>query len=148
MRNDSTLSILLLDIDHFKKFNDQYGHQVGDFVLSEFTSTLQNNVRKYDIVARYGGEEFIIILPETNSEEAMNVAEKLRNAIESANFDDNRESYNVTASFGVSNAIPSTQDDFTKDTFINQADQALYQAKEKGRNKVIAYSTKKKWYSL
>jgi diguanylate cyclase (GGDEF)-like protein len=148
MRNDSTISILLLDIDHFKKFNDSYGHQVGDFVLTEFTLTLQNNVRKYDIVARYGGEEFIIILPETTADEAMNVAEKLRAAIESANFDDNRESYNVTASFGVSNATPSTEDDFTKDTFIKQADQALYQAKEKGRNKVVGYSPKKKWYSF
>ncbi|MFT5699295.1 MAG: two-component system cell cycle response regulator [Desulforhopalus sp.] len=148
MRNNSTVSILLLDIDHFKKFNDTYGHQVGDFVLTEFTTTLKNNVRKYDMVARYGGEEFIIILPETNADEAINVAEKLRVAIESADFDDGRESYNVTASFGVSSATPAAEEDFNKDTFINQADQALYQAKEKGRNKVVAYSPKKKWYSL
>lgn len=148
MRNGSTISILLLDIDHFKTFNDTYGHQVGDFVLSEFTSTLQGHVREYDIVARYGGEEFIIILPETNIDEAMNVAEKLRKAIESAHFDDTRETYNVTASVGVSNATPSTEDDFTKDRFINHADQALYEAKEKGRNKVMAYTPKKKWYSF
>ena len=148
MRNGSTISLLLLDIDHFKKFNDTYGHQVGDFVLTEFSTTLQDNIRKYDILARYGGEEFIIILPETSVDEAMNVAEKLRTAIETADFDDNRESYNVTASFGVSCATPATQDDFNKNTFINQADQALYEAKQKGRNKVVAYSPKKKWYSF
>lgn len=148
MRNSSTLSLLLLDIDHFKKFNDTYGHQAGDFVLTEFTTTLKNNVRTYDVVARYGGEEFVIILPETNGGEAANVAEKLRAAIEAAAFDDSRENYNVTASFGVSTSTPATKDDFNKDTFINQADQALYEAKDKGRNRVVVYAPKKKWYSF
>ena len=148
MRNSSTLSILLLDIDHFKKFNDTYGHQVGDFVLTEFAGILKENVRKYDIVARYGGEEFVVILPETDIEEAMKVAEKLRTAIDSADFDDSRETYSVTASFGVSSAKPATEDDFKKDLFISQADQALYEAKEKGRNKVVNYTPKKKWYSF
>jgi len=148
MRNSSTISILLLDIDHFKKFNDTYGHQVGDFVLTEFAAILKDNVRKYDIVARYGGEEFVVILPETENEEALNVAEKLRSAINSAAFDDNRESYSVAASFGVSSAKPATEDGFKKDTFISQADQALYEAKEKGRNRVVSYSPKKKWYSF
>ena len=148
MRNGSSLSLLLLDIDHFKKFNDTYGHQAGDFVLTEFAKILRDNVRRHDVVARYGGEEFVIILPETEKDEAVSVAEKLRVAIETAAFDDQRESYNVTASFGVSNSTPATEDDFSKDNFIGQADQALYQAKEKGRNKVIAYTPKKKWYSL
>lgn len=148
MRNSSTISVLLLDIDHFKKFNDTYGHQVGDFVLTEFATILKDNVRKYDVVARYGGEEFVVILPETNTEEAMKVAEKLRSAIETADFDDNSETYNVRASFGVSSSTPSTEDNFSKDTLIGQADQALYEAKEKGRNRVVAYSQKKKWYSF
>lgn len=148
MRNSSTISILLLDIDHFKKFNDTYGHQVGDFVLTEFSTILKENVRKYDIVARYGGEEFVVILPETDLEDAINVAEKLRTSIESADFDDNRETYSVRASFGVSSAKPATEDNFSKDVFISQADQALYEAKEKGRNQVVSYSPKKKWYSF
>ncbi|BHH83228.1 sensor domain-containing diguanylate cyclase [Desulforhopalus sp. 52FAK] len=148
MRNSSTISILLLDIDHFKNFNDTYGHQVGDFVLTEFATILKDNVRKYDVVARYGGEEFVVILPETDLEEAMKVAEKLRAAIESADFDDNRETYSVTASFGVSSAKPATEDEFKKDILISQADQALYEAKEKGRNRVMSYSPKKKWYSF
>lgn len=148
MRNNTTISILLLDIDHFKKFNDTYGHQVGDFVLTEFATILKDNVREYDIVARYGGEEFIVILPETNVDDALQVAEKLRSAIETADFDDNRETYNVRASFGVSSANPATDDNFSKDIFISQADQALYEAKEKGRNRVVAYSPKKKWYSF
>lgn len=148
MRNNSSISILLLDIDHFKKFNDTYGHQVGDFVLTEFAAILRDNVRKYDIVARYGGEEFVVLLPETELDEAMGVAEKLRSCIEEADFDDNNETYNVTSSFGVTSAIPATEDNFSKDTFINKADQALYEAKEKGRNRVASYSPKKKWYSF
>lgn len=148
MRNGSTISLLLLDIDHFKKFNDTYGHQAGDFVLAKFAAILKDNVREHDVVSRYGGEEFVIILPETSSENACTVAEKLRLAVETATFDDNRETYNVTASFGVSCATPATEDDFSKDSLISQADTALYEAKNKGRNQYALYTPKKKWFKL
>jgi len=148
IRHKSFISLLLIDIDHFKKFNDTYGHQIGDFILIEFAKTLQENTREYDILARYGGEEFTIILPETSKEDALIVGEKLRSTIEATIFKDNTEEYHVTASFGQADCQPSTVDDFDKNSFINQADQALYEAKDKGRNCIISYTPKKKWFSF
>lgn len=148
IRNNTSLSLLFIDIDYFKKFNDTYGHQVGDFVLAQFAKTIRENIRQYDVLARYGGEEFVVILPETNTEEALIVAEKLRANIEETIFMDAREKYHVTASFGQACGTPSVEDNFSKDTLISQADQALYEAKEKGRNRVVAYGPKKKWFSF
>lgn len=147
-RHSTSISIILIDIDHFKKVNDGYGHQVGDFVLAEFSKTIQENIRKYDVVARYGGEEFVVILPETNTEDALLVAEKLRIIIEQTGFEDNCETYHVTASFGQACGNPTIEDNFDKNTLISHADQALYEAKAKGRNQVIGYSPKKKWYTF
>ena len=121
---------------------------MGDFVLAQFAKTIRDNIRQYDVLARYGGEEFVVILPETNSEEAMLVGEKLRVAIESTIFRDAREEYRVTASFGQACCKPAVEDNFSKDTLITQADQALYEAKEKGRNRVVAFTPKKKWFSF
>ncbi len=148
LRHTSQISLLLIDIDHFKKFNDTYGHQTGDFVLKEFSRILQENIRKYDTLARYGGEEFVIILPETTADDALAVGEKLRAAIDTAALADNRETYHVTASFGMASTKPSVEDNFSKSSFINKADEALYEAKEKGRNRVVAYAPKKKWFSF
>ncbi len=148
IRHESSISLLLIDIDHFKKFNDTYGHQVGDFVLREFAKVLGNHIREYDTLARYGGEEFTIILPQSPLDDALSVGEKLRKAIEEATFDDGTEQYHVTASFGLTSSIPATEDDFDKSSFINHADQALYQAKEKGRNRIEVYEPKKKWFSF
>lgn len=148
IRHTTVISLLLIDIDHFKGFNDKYGHQVGDFVLREFAQCLQENIREYDTLARYGGEEFAIILPETSGEDAQKVAEKLRSIVDDTEFQDNNETYHITASFGVSTSQPSTDDGFSRDVFINQADQALYEAKEKGRNMVVLYSPKKKWFKF
>lgn len=148
IRNDGIISFILCDIDHFKKFNDTYGHQVGDAILKEFCSVLQKNIRKYDTLARYGGEEFAIILPETSEEEALAVAEKLRQAIDDQIFIDKREEYHVTASFGIATCKPAVLDDFSKNGFISQADAALYQAKKEGRNRVNLYKTKKRWYNF
>ncbi len=148
IRNTTSISLLFIDIDFFKKFNDTYGHQVGDFVLVQFAKTIRDNIRQYDVLARYGGEEFVVILPETNTEEAMVVGEKLRVAIESTIFRDTREEYRVTASFGQACCKPAVEDNFSKDTLITHADQALYEAKEKGRNRVVAFTPKKKWFSF
>lgn len=147
-RNDNQLGLILTDIDHFKKFNDQYGHQTGDFVLREFCQILNSNLRKYDILARYGGEEFVIVLPETDEDEAFIVAEKLREAVENTTFDDGNGTYSVTASFGVSSCRPAVEDNFDKNDLINKADQALYSSKENGRNRSSLYTPKKKWFSF
>jgi len=147
-RNDNCLSIVFSDIDHFKKFNDNYGHQAGDFVLREFCGVLKNHLRKYDVLARYGGEEFVIILPETEESEALTVAEKLRQAIEKSSFDDGGEQYAVTASFGVAGSRPAIEDNFDKNQLISKADSALYAAKESGRNTSCIYSPKKKWFKF
>ncbi len=149
-RNGSDLSLLLIDIDHFKKFNDTYGHQTGDFILSEFCRTLENNIRTYDTLARYGGEEFAIILPSANAEAALIVAEKLRKIIEETIFEKSGSTseYRLTASIGVSSEIPSGTEDFSKNDFISRADQALYAAKKQGRNMVMSWSPKKKWFKF
>ncbi|MDO8948482.1 MAG: GGDEF domain-containing protein [Desulfocapsaceae bacterium] len=148
IRHQTTISLLLIDIDHFKNFNDTYGHQAGDFVLKKFCEILQDNLRKYDALARYGGEEFAIILPETSEEDALLVAEKLRAAIENATFVDLNHEYHVTASFGLTSTSPGKVDNFNKNNFINQSDLALYDAKKEGRNRVAVYGPKKKWFKF
>ncbi|PIE88819.1 MAG: GGDEF domain-containing protein, partial [Acidobacteria bacterium] len=144
------IALLLIDIDHFKKFNDTYGHQTGDFILVEFARVLEKNLRKYDILSRYGGEEFVILLPDTDAETGMLVGEKLRSIIEEHTFTENDTEYHVTASFGVSAGRPTAEDNFSKGDFIGQADSALYSAKEAGRNQVALYTSakKKKWFSF
>ncbi|MCF6187234.1 MAG: diguanylate cyclase [Desulfobulbaceae bacterium] len=149
IRNERTISILLADIDHFKKFNDTYGHQTGDFILKEFCRVCKESIREYDLIARYGGEEFIFVLPETEPGEAKIVAEKIRSEVENFTFDDGESVYKVTISIGVASARPSGRD-FKKNEFIGLADEALYQAKGSGRNRVAMYSSnkKKKWFNF
>lgn len=148
LRHKTSISIILIDIDHFKLVNDTYGHQIGDFILAEFSKIIQENIRQYDTLARYGGEEFVVVLPETSCENALVVGEKLRSVIEQTGFHDSREKYHVTASFGLACGTPATEDNFNKNDLIHQADQALYEAKAKGRNRVVGYSPKKKWYTF
>ncbi|RLB62954.1 MAG: GGDEF domain-containing protein [Deltaproteobacteria bacterium] len=145
-RNSSQFSLVLIDIDLFKSFNDTYGHLIGDFVLVEFARVLGKNLREYDILARYGGEEFVIILPDTSEDEAIVVAEKLRLAVETTAFKDSKDTYNVTASFGLSLFDSAEEKKDSKKELIKMADVALYDAKDRGRNKVVAYRPKKKWF--
>lgn len=121
------LSLLLMDIDYFKKVNDTYGHQVGDYVLQTLAKILKQNIRNSDIVGRYGGEEFMVIAPETNAEEALRLAEKLRQSVEQFTFNDVNK---VTISIGVS----ELKKEGNPDEMIKTADEALYKAKEQGRN--------------
>jgi diguanylate cyclase (GGDEF)-like protein/PAS domain S-box-containing protein len=125
------VSVALLDVDHFKKFNDAFGHQAGDKVLKSVAELLRNSVRDIDIAARYGGEEFCIIFPDTNEKEAIAVCERVRKTIESAAW----EHRQVTISIGVAtgSGVQDPQD------LIKQADTALYQAKAAGRNCVVPY---------
>lgn len=149
IRNHRSISLLLADIDHFKKFNDTYGHQTGDFILKVFGKITKEVIREYDLVARYGGEEFAFVLPETALEEAMAVAEKLRKTVEEYSFDDGENTYHVTVSIGVASATP-TEGDFSKNDFIGLADEALYEAKNNGRNRVAVCTArkKKKWFAF
>jgi two-component system, cell cycle response regulator len=107
IRNDRCLSLLLADIDNFKKFNDAYGHQTGDFILKEFCRITKEVIREYDLIARYGGEEFAFVLPETTQEEALLIAEKLRKTTEDYIFDDGVCTYRVTISIGIASARPA-----------------------------------------
>lgn len=139
LRNGVPLSIIMLDIDHFKLINDRYGHGRGDDVLVEIANILVENTRQYDCIARFGGEEFIILLPNTSLNEANIIAEGLRLKIAEYEFDLNTEGcLKVTASFGVS------EFDLLKDGWLNvleRADSGLYEAKETGRNKVIVFNS-------
>lgn len=129
---DKKFCIAMTDADHFKKFNDTYGHQVGDLVLKSIASTLKTSVRGMDIVARYGGEEMIVLLRGSALKDGLNVAEKMRRNIESCIVKNDAGSYKVTVSFGVSRY----KNGDTVDTLIKRADDALYKAKESGRNRV------------
>jgi len=128
-RYNKNFSLILFDLDHFKKVNDNYGHQVGDKVLKEISKILLNSIRKVDYFGRWGGEEFLIILPETNLQAAEKLAERLRGNIEQSSFS---KVDNLTSSFGVA----SYSEEKGIEDIIQAADQALYRAKEKGRNRV------------
>ncbi len=128
-RYEIPCSIILFDIDYFKKVNDTYGHKMGDKVLQSIASLTQNNLRALDLLARYGGEEFIIVMPNTTLDGAVIAAQKLRLAIQNATIID---SYTITASFGVASMLPNC----TQERFIERADKKLYRAKNEGRNRV------------
>jgi len=128
-RDNSVFSLIIFDIDYFKKFNDTYGHQTGDIILQELTQLVEKKTRQADLFARLGGEEFIKILHNTKLYTAINVAEHLREVIENHSFNNQ---LNVTCSFGVSEI---SKDD-SIDDLIKKADDALYKAKRDGRNRV------------
>ncbi len=131
LRFNQPLGCVMGDIDHFKRFNDVYGHQAGDYVLAGVASLLKANVRSTDICARYGGEEFVILLPDTPSQLGIKLAEKLRNAVEGEVFSFNRQALRVTCSFGVAHGSDKSQ---LNEDLVRRADEALYRAKQEGRN--------------
>ncbi|WRH67506.1 MAG: diguanylate cyclase [Planktothrix sp. GU0601_MAG3] len=140
-REKIPLSLLLLDIDYFKQYNDNYGHLAGDFCLQQVAQVLQNAIqRNTDLVARYGGEEFAIILPNTDIDGSIHLAEKVRQAIEALQVEHIKSAVSryVTISIGVESLIP--MEDLTPKTLIFNADQALYKAKQNGRNCIFISS--------
>jgi diguanylate cyclase (GGDEF)-like protein len=129
-RENQTLSVIMTDLDHFKSINDNYGHLAGDQVLASAASLLENHSRPYDLAARYGGEEFVLLLPLTSTDEAIEIAERIR--IEVAKIAVPGCPRQITASFGVASWMPGE----TPDQFVTRADSALYRAKGSGRNRV------------
>lgn len=136
-RYHTDLSLLMLDLDHFKRINDTYGHMFGDEVLIGTAKTLKQQLREFDIPARFGGEEFAIILPETNANEARIVAERLRKSISLREYYASGEKVRITVSIGIARFIHNRQ--MTEDILIEHADKALYNAKQTGRNRVCIY---------
>ena len=136
--NNQELSILILDLDHFKQVNDTYGHTTGDQVLQNFSSILTTHIRENDMAGRFGGEEFVVILPNTNRKAAKNIAEDIRKAIESERINKDGQNIKVTVSIGVA-SYQKTHGNKALLLF-EDADKALYQAKEQGRNQTVCFS--------
>ncbi|MDO8142877.1 MAG: diguanylate cyclase [Candidatus Brocadiales bacterium] len=128
-RYNTNLSLIMLDIDHFKLVNDTHGHQAGDAVLKEMAKLISENIRDADLLARYGGEEFMILTSHTDRESAFALAEKLREKVRTAKFDG---ALHITCSFGVT----QFHDRDTTDSFLKRIDDALYKAKNNGRDRV------------
>lgn len=132
-RKKSTYAVVMTDLDRFKSVNDTYGHQAGDNVIVNFAKIIMSEVRDYDVSCRYGGEEFMLFLPDTNTKQAEEVANRIRLALAKDVINFNGNAIIVTASFGVAGG--NGNDDF--DSILNKADKTLYQAKIEGRNRVV-----------
>lgn len=135
-RHKFKLSFLMIDLDHFKECNDKYGHLVGDVVLREVAKVLKQNLREIDPMGRYGGEEFSVLLPETDNKGALLVGERLRRAVDAKIFKAYDEVLKITISAGVSTFPDGVA---TVEDLIEKADQALYEAKQQGRNRVVSF---------
>ncbi|MDR1748913.1 MAG: GGDEF domain-containing protein [Spirochaetaceae bacterium] len=133
-RFKAPLSIMMLDIDFFKKFNDTYGHACGDVVLQRVAALVEDGVRNQDLAARYGGEEFVVMLHDANAAEAMGIAERIRTAIETMDIVYDGQHLTLTISIGIAEYNPFTKPNAK--ALVDRADQALYESKRNGRNRV------------
>ena len=134
VRDGSPLAVLMLDIDYFKRINDNYGHQVGDYALREFCKLVKKELRPYDSLGRYGGEEFTVCLPATEADAALLVAERIRKCIETHPIQYDEISFTMTVSIGV--GVFSENQKSHKEVLL-EADKSAYAAKSKGRNCVV-----------
>jgi len=139
-RRKGEFSIIMIDIDHFKKINDTYGHQFGDFVLKNLANIFRSLVRKEDIVARFGGEEFVIICPDESEDGAFILAERIRKEAQTYTFVSTGNSTHLTISLGIASFMEGGSND-SVDDLIKKVDEALYTAKKAGRNKTVKYSS-------
>ena len=140
-RRQSTLSLLMVDIDHFKHINDTYGHPVGDSVIQEVAQVIIQQSRKSDVVCRYGGEEIAVILKDTDSTDASIIAERLRQRISIRDFNEGGNKFRVTVSIGIASADEFSLNMLMPTAIIQAADQALYRAKTEGRNRICVGPT-------
>lgn len=129
------ISMILFDIDHFKKINDQHGHHIGDQILVAIASSAAKDIRKSDVLSRMGGEEFTLLLPNTSLESAVNIAEEMRQNIANLSFNDGQKIIKATASFGVASG------EYNIDRLLKMADDAMYLAKNNGRNQIKKYQS-------
>jgi diguanylate cyclase (GGDEF)-like protein len=146
IRFDRPLSLIMFDIDHFKKINDEWGHLAGDCSLRELASRVKAVIRKEELFARYGGEEFTVVLPETTIEDAIILAERIRQTVDASPFSFEDELYPVTISLGVASTRGS--DLLSVEGLISAADEALYEAKNGGRNCVRTHTPKTSFSSM
>lgn len=140
IRNQTPVSLLFLDVDDFKAYNDNYGHQAGDVCLQKIAAVIRRSVhRSRDLCARYGGEEFVVLLPDTAQESALHIAEIIRAGIEMEKLPHSfsRAASHITVSIGVASIIPQLGVD--QGLLVEMADRALYKAKEMGRNQVQVF---------
>ncbi|PIQ95563.1 MAG: hypothetical protein COV67_14155 [Nitrospinae bacterium CG11_big_fil_rev_8_21_14_0_20_56_8] len=135
-RNKKPFSVVMCDLDDFKKLNDHLGYTVGDFVLNEAGKLLRQNIRKQDLVSRWGGELFLLFLPETELSGAVALLEKLRQKIEASTFRCNGHDLRTTMSFGVS----EFEEGFSVEKYLKKVDQCLYLAKKSGKNQVVSHT--------
>ena len=140
-KDKDALGFIIMDVDHFKQFNDTYGHQAGDFVLKEVAKILTAELRGDDIIARYGGEEFVAVLPRRDINSTYDIAERLRKLFEKSKFNFQGNDLSITISAGAVAYNPKGDADIEKDKLIKYADDMLYKAKETGRNRVMTYKT-------
>jgi len=126
-------ALAIIDIDHFKKVNDSYGHRTGDGVLRILSDVMKKEIREIDVLARYGGEEFALILPHTPYQSAFDVADRIRRKVEASRFTYKGKPFLVTISIGVG----TLKVDDTLESYVERVDQALYRAKDRGRNQVV-----------
>ena len=142
LANEGHLSVIMFDIDFFKRFNDTYGHACGDYVLQTVAKIIKSNIRDKDMASRYGGEEFTVLLNETSTEDAMIVAERIRSKVEQFDFCYEDQHVKVTISIGVSTFDTQHNPVTSPKLLVDQADQALYVSKRSGRNRVTFADTK------
>ena len=142
VRYERNLAALMIDLDHFKKINDQYLHHIGDQVLIAIANLIQNQIRSPDIMGRYGGEEFVILMPETDINESRQAAERIRHSVASKPIETDIGPVPITISVGL--ATFDHKQDVNIDVLVNRADQALYAAKQSGRNRVVTASNHQK----
>ena len=140
LRHGSPVALLMLDIDHFKRINDSFGHAAGDQVLKSFGQVLRESCRVYDVPGRYGGEEFCIVLPETRIGSTTVVAERIRQRLADSRFDVGADRVAITASIGIA-GMDADDSVVSSAALIDRADRALYSAKNHGRNRVEVWAS-------
>jgi diguanylate cyclase (GGDEF)-like protein len=137
-RQGRPLTLVVVDLDHFKRVNDNYGHATGDLVLKTFASILRRDLRSIDVAGRWGGEEFVVLMPDTSLADALAVIERIRVIVSQQSFPSPADRLEVTMSAGLAEFDGTTQD---PEHIVAQADKALYEAKRLGRNRTCCFST-------